>query len=177
MANKKHYVMVSITLGAIAAASALLIGGANYLTNEKIKQHEINNINRGIDAIVGESAEIKDQKEIANEIYKYVAYYYAVGKENSDENIGVAYRTTGSNMYGKISLLVGFNLSNELVSISVISDEQTYAQTLTDNYIVPVQEGTRDYNDVNCGATYGAKLIRDMINDASEANKAEVWKD
>lgn len=79
-------------------------------------------------------------------------------------------------MYGKISLLVGFNLSNELVSISVISDEQTYAQTLTDNYIVPVQEGTRDYNDVNCGATYGAKLIRDMINDASEANKAEVWK-
>ena len=177
MANKKHYVMVSITLGAIAAASALLIGGANYLTNEKIKQNEINNINRGIDAIFGESAEIKDQKEIANESYKYVTYYYGVAKEGSGENIGVAYRTTGSNMYGKISLLVGFNLSNELVSISVISDEQTYAQTLTDNYIEPVQEGTRDYNDVNCGATYGAKLIRDMINDASEANKAEVWKD
>lgn len=63
MANKKHYVIVSITLGAIAAASALLIGGANYLTNEKIKQNEINNINRGIDAIFGESAEIKDQKK------------------------------------------------------------------------------------------------------------------
>ena len=177
MANAKHYIFVSITLGSIAAASALLIGGANYLTREKIKQNEINSINQGIVAIFGQSAGIIEQKEIANDSYKYVTYYYAVSKEGSDENIGVAYRTTGSNMYGKISLLVGFNLSNELVSISVISDEQTYAQTLTDNYIVPVQDGTRDYNDVSCGATYGAKLIRDMINDASEANKAEVWKD
>ncbi len=29
MANTKHYIFVSITLGSIAAASALLIGGAN----------------------------------------------------------------------------------------------------------------------------------------------------
>ena len=177
MASKKHYVMVSITLGSIAAASALLIGGANYLTREKIKQNEINNINRGIDAIFGESAEIIEQKEIANESYKYVTYYYGVAKEGSGENIGVAYRTTGSNMYGKISLLVGFNLSNEFVSISVISDEQTYAQTLTDNYIEPVQDGTRGYNEVDCGATYGAKLIRDMIDDASKANEMKIWKD
>lgn len=169
MANKKHYVIVSITLGAIAASSALLIGGANLLTKQAIANNEENKINRGIAAIFGDSAQISKQSKIENDDYKFVNYCYQIKKDNDD--IGVIYRTTGSNMYGKISMLVGFNMSDEFVSMSIIANEQTYAQALTENYIDPVKEGKRDYIDVNCGATYGAKLIRDMINEAEKANK------
>ena len=98
----------------------------------------------------------------------------------------VAFRTTGSNSYGKISLLVGFNYYQipggevcEYVfdSISVIVNEQTYASTLVDNYINPVNDNTRNYEDVSCGATYGAKLIRDMINEAKEVANSDFRKE
>ena len=36
--DKKHYILTSLTLGLIGATSALLVGGANLLTNERIKE-------------------------------------------------------------------------------------------------------------------------------------------
>ena len=69
-------------------------------------------------------------------------------------------------MYGKISLLVGFNNLNQFKGMSIITNEQTYASTLVEKYVEPIQNGSRKIEDVSCGATYGAKLIRDMINDA-----------
>ena len=42
MPNKKHYILTSVTLGLIGAASALLIGVSNMITKERIAQNEIN---------------------------------------------------------------------------------------------------------------------------------------
>ena len=82
-------------------------------------------------------------------------------------------------MYGKISLLVGFRLSEKegtqsyaFVGLYEIVDEQTYSSTLQENYINPLNGGNRDLDDVSCGATYAATLVRDMVNEAHEvANK------
>ena len=54
------------------------------------------------------------------------------------------------------------------VGTYTIVNEQTYASTLVDNYLVPLNNGSRDLDDVTCGATYGAKLVRDMVNEAQE---------
>ena len=174
MANKKHYILTSITLGAIAATSALLIGGANMLTRNKIAENELNRIYNGIAEIFGESAAISRESSIEKDTYKYVEYVYEI-KVNDNES-GYAFRTTGSNMYGKISLIVGFNLNNEFIKMSVITDEQTYKSTLENKYISKVNDSSRDVEDVSCGATYGAKLVRDMINEAKQASNDKAWK-
>ena len=163
--QKKHYLITSITLGLIAAASAVIIGATNMVTRDRIAENEKNKINSGITAIFGENAKTSESKTLKEE-YKYVQYYYEV--DTGDKESSYAFRTTGSNMYGKISLLVG--MSGEVFKgLSVIVNEQTYATTLVDNYLVPVNAGERDVEDVSCGATYGAKLVRDMVNEAKKA--------
>ena len=42
MPNKKHYIITAITLGAIAAASAVLIASANLITKKRIEKNEEN---------------------------------------------------------------------------------------------------------------------------------------
>lgn len=169
MAKIKHYVLTSVTLGLIAASSALLIAASNRLTAQKIADNEQANINKGIAAIYGESAVVSSENDVENEDYKYVNHAYTV--TSNDSLVGYAYHTTGSNMYGKISLIVGFNLKEEFVSLYLVTDEQTYASTLEENYIAKVVDGSRNVEDVSCGATYGAKLVRDMVNEASNFNK------
>ena len=72
MASKKHYILTSLTLGIIAASSALLIGASNMLTKNKIAENEQNKINSGIAAIFGDSAKILKENTIENDSYKYV---------------------------------------------------------------------------------------------------------
>ena len=162
MASKKHYIIVSITLGAIAAASAALIGVTNLVTRNKIAENERKAIAKGLNYIFDGDVEIKEENDLTE--YKYVTHYYALGDNKC------AFRTDGSNMYGKVSLIIGFN-AEEFVKLYVIKNEQTYASTLVDNYINPLNNDERDYDDVKCGATYGASLVRDMIDDATKAVK------
>ena len=58
--------------------------------------------------------------------------------------------------------------------MSVVVNEQTYASTLVENYIDPVNNGEREISDTSCGATYGAKKIAEMINEA-ELAAGELW--
>lgn len=172
MDNVKHYILTSITLGLIAAGSALLIGGSNALTKKQIENNEIAKVNSGIASIFGDSAKINSEQDLS---YKYANHVYEIVKEDN-VNIGFAFRSSGSNMYGKISLLIGYNMSKDFIAVSIITNEQTYAQTLVDEYIVPLNNASRDIDDVSCGATYGAKLVSEMINEASEVVNLEGWK-
>ena len=175
MADKKHYIITSITLGAIAACSAALIGVTNMVTRDKIAQNEQNKITSGINSIFGNDSKIADEAPVDGD-YKYVKYVYTVHSDG-DQLLGYAFRTSGSNMYGKISLIVGFGeASKDFEGLSIVVNEQTYASTLVDNYINPLNEGKRELEDVSCGATYGAKLVRDMVNEASQVIN-EMWKD
>ena len=166
--NAKKYIITAVTLGVIAAASAGLIGLTNLLTAKQIAINEQKKFDAGITAIFGETASVnKDYKNGGND--KYVQEWYWVHMGEGIEN-GYVFRTTGSNMYGKISLLVGFDYAKTFVGTYTITNEQSYASTLVENYLIPINadENPRDYEDVSCGATYGAKLVRDMINDAQE---------
>ena len=172
MSDKKRYLITAVTLGCIAMGGALLIGGTNLLTRERIKQNEINAINKGI-ATIFHSESAKYESKVLEGEHKYLQELYVV-KDNENQ-VGYAYKTSGSNMYGKITLLVGFdNATQSFIGTSVIVNEQTYASTLVDKYLNPLNEGTRDLDDVSCGATYGAKLVREMVNEALD-NVKELW--
>jgi len=164
MANAKKYILTGVILGSIAAVAAGLIAVTNLLTEKKIAQNELDAINKGISSIYGDSS---IQSEGKVEGHEYVTYYYAVDYKKSDlEMHGYAFKCEGSNMYGKVSLIAGFDGESNFMSLYLVKNEQTYASTLVDKYVVPLNEGKREVEDVSCGATYGAKLVRDMINEA-----------
>lgn len=174
MPNKKHYIITALSLGLIAAASGGIIASVNLITRDQIKKNEEAKIRNGLVAIFGNDLVVEEEKDL--ESYQYVNHYYSLNNNN------YVFRTSGSNMYGKISLLLGFSLNEEkqeygFVGLYVITDEQTYASTLEDKYISPVNSGNRNYEDVSCGATFGAKLVRDMINEATDASKEFVRKE
>ena len=172
MANAKKYILTGVILGSIAAVAAGLIAVTNLLTEKKIQQNELNAIGKGISSIFGDS-EVKNQGEVSDK--DYVTYYYAVDYKKSDlEMHGYAFKCEGSNMYGKISLIAGFDSDSNFMSLYLVKNEQTYASTLVDKYVVPLNEDKIDVEDVSCGATYGAKLVRDMVNEANEVSK-ELW--
>ena len=176
MANKKHYIITSITLGIIAASSALLIGLTHVLTKDQIAKNEENKVNAGIQKIYGDSAYIfeKETAKKAGLEGSYLNYVYTV-KNDADAQLGYAFRTTGSNTYGKISLIIGFDeVSHGFKGLSIVVNEQTYASTLVKNYADPLNDGDISPDDVSCGATYGATLINKMINQASEA-ALKLW--
>lgn len=177
--NIKKYIMTSIVLGAIAAASGILIGATNLITKERIAQNEKNKVKEGIADIFKQNdvnyEEFSLEDAGLKEEYKYVTTLYTV-KDASGNDLGLVLKTSGSNMYGKISLIAGYDKeSQEFLNLSLITNEQTYATTLVDNYINPLNDGERDLDDVTCGATYGAKLVRDMVNEAKQAAE-EYWK-
>ena len=171
--NTKKYILTGVILGSIAAVSAGLIALTNLITSKKIEENKNNRILAGISEIFGENSVIKNDKELTK--YEYTVRYYEI---TNKKNIflGYAFKCEGSNMYGKIALLAGFDAtSHSFMSVSLITNEQTYASTLEDNYIVSLNNEEKGRDDVNCGATYGAKLVRDMIKDAGKAAK-DLWK-
>ena len=161
--SKKHYIITAVTLGSIAAISAGVIGLTNLVTKDRIEKNEKQRIKNGIVEIFGENSEILNKFKISNKKYDYLVYGYQVKVNEKEDNYAI--RTLGSNMYGKISLLVGVIKDTEFKfsSLSVIVDEQTYASTLEDEYIDVINHDSSKIDDVECGATYGAKLVRSMI--------------
>ncbi len=169
MSNVKKYVLTAVTLGLIAMASGLLIGATNLITAERIKQNEANKINEGVKEVFDlPNGYVADRGDL--EGYTYVKHCYSI-KENEDSPTfaGMAFLASGSNMYGKVSIIVGFTLAQELSGVYFVTNEQTYASTLVENYVDPLNAGTREVEDVKCGATYGATLVKDMINEAKGA--------
>ena len=174
MSNAKKYILTGVILGSIAAVAAGLIAVTNLVTAKKIHQNEIDSINKGINEIF-ESGVVTTEEVING--HEYANYCYLVDYTKGELKMhGYAFRCEGSNLYGKISLLAGFDVtSKSFISMYLVKNEQTYASTLVENYVNPVNDGTANYEtDVSCGATYGAKLVRDMINDAKEAAN-ELW--
>ena len=163
MSNMKKYILTAVTLGSIGAVSALLIGLTNLATRGQIAANAENKIKKGLTEIYRD-ATFSDKVDIDGDD-KYLDCYYTAIKDEA--TIGYVFQTTGSNMYGKISMLVGVSKEFEANRIFFIVDEQTYATTLEDNYITPFNNGNHDLDDVICGATYGAKLVKEMAEEAT----------
>ena len=168
MSKYKHYIITAITLGAIGAGSAALISLTNLITEKRIEENKIIKINTGLAKIFPKADEFSEPNMILEDT-EYLQNYYEASA--NDETLGYVFNATGSNMYGKITMLVGIDTNYEIGKIYLVSNEQSYAQTLVDYYVNPYNDKKVNINDVNCGATYGAKLVRDMAQEAQSFAK------
>ena len=170
MANVKKYIITAVTLGVIAMCAGALIGATDLITRDKIAENEVKKINEGFADVFGDGANGKEDEAFEEKNYTYLKAKYDIYDANGNE-IGSAYRTLGSNSYGKISLIIGFSSDKSYKGLSVVINEQSFATTLEDNYLVPLGKGEREIEDVKCGATYGATIVKNMIDEAKEAIK------
>ena len=172
MPDIKKYLFTGLTLGAIAMASGLLIAGTNLITRDQIKANEQKTINNGLTSIYEVENLNSNLVELPeDQKFDYVLSSYYEVKNANNEPVGYAFRTKGSNSYGSISLIVGFNTNYIYQGVAVVENGQSFASTLQKNYLNPLIKEHKSLNevDVSCGATFGAKLTRDMINDAYKA--------
>lgn len=162
----KNYIKYPLILGTISAVSGLLIGGIYMLTSQVIASNN-------------EKAELLARQEIFPdasftliernfEQSEYIEEVYSASIDSSI--IGYIYLTDGQNEYGNIKIYVGLNndATGSLKNISILENTQSYASTVNawvdSTFIDPIE----DINsiDVNCGATRGATLIKNMILEA-----------
>lgn len=169
--NVKHYVITALVLGGIAAFSGGLIGLTNMITRGPIATNAANKIKKGLSEIYPD-AEYSEANPIDG--VQYLDCYYEASKEGNLQ--GYIFQVSGSNMYGKISMLVGISTSFDIEKIYLVTNEQTYAQTLVDNFVTPYNNGDKGMNqdDVKCGATYGGNLIKDMAEKAQTYAKEHL---
>ena len=170
--NVKHYVLTALVLGGIAAVSGGLIGLTNMITKDKIAINAANKIKKGLSEIYPDT-EFSDAQNIEGN-YQYLDCYYTANKDNVLQ--GYIFQVTGNNDYGKISMLVGISPSCDIGQIYLVTNEQTYAQTLVDNFVTPYNNGDKGMNDddVKCGATYGGKLVKAMAEEAQSYAKEHL---
>ena len=168
--DKKKYLITAVTLGLIAAGGALLIAGTNMLTRDFIKANEAKAINNGLAAIY-ETNSLKTSEVTLDKEFEYVISTYYEVKDEADAPLGYAFKTEGSNAYGKISLIVGFTTNYVYKGVAVVENGQSFASTLNKKYLNQLVKDHKsvDEVDVSCGATYGAKLAKSMINSATSA--------
>jgi len=158
----KKPLKVGLILMGIGGISAGLIALTNFLTENTIKQNEIKKKQQACSEIY-KDASFSEEKAISDKQY-LISYTEA----NKDSNLlGYIYYTKGKNAYGEISMMVGINFDSSINrNLVLITNTQSYAQTLVKNYVDPFKSGDIEIGDVKCGATYGAKLIKSMVEAA-----------
>lgn len=173
------YVRVGGTLGLIAASSALLIGLTNAITAPRIEENKKNEVLKKLKVCFGEDVEIDtaNQKDWTAEkpAPVYVKTSYPASKDGA--SVGTLYQMRGTNSYGVIEMMIGVYEDDTLTRMTFVENGQSYKTTLETNYIEPFNNAA-DKNaaleNVKCGATFGATLIRDMVNEAKQLSSGGI---
>lgn len=165
-------------LALLCGGLGLIIAGGDMITRDRIAQNEIEKEKSGLSKVFGSGCDYGEATSINDESWPTLKKFWTV--KDGEKILGRVYAASGTNAYGDVSLLVGINADYSLGQISVLKNTESYATTLEDGYLIPYQQAEDKASivtQVNCGATYGAKMCRDMILSAKthyqEANYGE----
>lgn len=165
MKEYKKYIKISIILGFIAALSGAILSLIFLITNPIIKENES-----------------KREKQSLEEIFDNATFTLLESEEESlskkyevlieNEFAGFVYIMSGKNSYGVIELMVGINKDKKLEKMVILKNEQSYKTTVEDhakeNYGNNIVKEDVESIDVYCGATFGAKLVKELVSKSFE---------
>ena len=158
--NWKHAFAVGAFLGGLCAVLGLSIAGVDLLTKDVIAKNKLQKEAAGLKKVfpegeAGEAVALNDG---------YLEKYWTV--TSSGQEVGRVYGTFGKNAYGNVALLVGIYADFSLGNVVTLENTESYGATLEEGYLEPyaaAADKEKAVEAVSCGATYGAKLCRDMI--------------
>ena len=155
----KRTAIVAAFLAGLCSCMAAVIAGVDLATRQTIAQNRIDKENKGLAKIFG-PGEFGEAIVLEESEFPLLKKYWTV------EGIGRIYSASGKNSYGDVSLLVGVYEDYSLGNIAVLENTESYGATLEEGYLEPyadAEDKEKAVEDVSCGATYGAKLCREMI--------------
>ena len=177
------YFKVSVVLAAIALVCSVIIAAMNLVTAPVIASNKAETELQTIQKIFADYSDEKSAKEenVSDSITKKI-----LASDKDGNVLGYVYIVTGKNAYGTITLMVAIKDGN-LYQVEFVTNEQSFASTvekhLHSSYpssdkksievgftsdsglskVGPLSEDNVDNVDVKCGATYGAKLVKELI--------------
>ncbi len=164
--NIKKYIITALTLCLIAGASAGVIGLAHYITAPILESNVDDETTKLLQKVFGDNATFSSETKIDNQTY-LTSYWTA---KVSGNEVGDAFKTSGSNSYGSISMIVGIKIDGSVGKIYLITNTESYA-VYVNQYVAEYNDGTRALDDVQCGATKGATLVKNMAVAAQDFYK------
>lgn len=165
--NALKALRVAATLSILAGASGLLIAGTDLLTKTIIEQNRIANIKKNLSKVFPDAGFGDGVKLSGGD---YLTDYYPASLHDGED--GRVYACSGTNQYGGVSILIGVYSDFTLGKMVVLENSESYGSTLQSNYLDKYDAANDGASreealyDVDCGATYGATLVRDMVLEA-----------
>ena len=90
-----------------------------------------------------------------------------IAKDNDGEHLGNIYLVSGENAYGNIVLLIGIDSLGKLAHIEFVENGQSYGNEVevhvSENYKSGLELSEVENISVTCGATYGAKTVKELV--------------
>ena len=173
---KSKILKVSITLAAIAGISAGLIGVVHAITAPVIANNAIKQLESQKKIPFGKDVDISDKEnDLSQFTLSYVKNSWDATKDGT--KVGTLFKTSGTNQYGSVTLLIGVYNNGDLTQRSILENSETYKSTLEDNYINlfnKADDKKAALNNVKCGATFGANLINSRISEAVDVGSGKV---
>ena len=189
------YAKIASVLGAISLFCALIISLFNLLTSPIIKDNNKAKEEETYKELYSEydsknSKEIEDLKGVSSDIIKIMEIH-----DSSDNILGFVYTVEGKNAYGGITLMVAIEEGPVCKQVAFLTNTESFASKVADhvrnNYpqsesdsitISPYEkEESKDIDalsqddvsliDVKCGATYGATLVKNLVQSALDDAK------
>lgn len=163
----KKIFKISIVLMLVAGLSGALIVLVNMVTAPIIEENSIRQEKEALEEIFSGCDFKVDGENVTDKITKVT-----VAKKG--ENVeGYVYLVSGKNAYGIITLLVGVNSNGSVKRVVFLENGQSFGPKVEDHVNNTYQNGTVsaqtiDNINVKCGATFGAKLVRSLVNEALE---------
>ena len=109
-----------------------------------------------------------DRSKVTTKGFENESIQKKITLKNEDKDIlGYAYKISGKNSYGAIVLLVIIDDENKLVSVEFIENGQSYRNEVENHvenkYIEGISREDIIGIDSKCGATYGAKTVKELV--------------
>jgi len=180
------YFKISSILAAIALVCALVLAAMDMLTSPIVAK---NNEKTEYDTIVSIFKDYdKDKSNKIDVPADGIIKSLIKAKDASGKDLGYIYTVEGKNAYGNIKLMVAIK-DGKVIQVEFLENGQSFASTVdahvqasypsSEKKSIEVGfvsdknkfEGTLskadvDKIDVACGATYGAKLVKELVNEA-----------
>ena len=185
----KKNIIISVILGTIALFCALLIALVNMVTSPTIdtnnKQKELDTCQAIFEAYDSGESEELDISNADSRITKKI-----LAKDSSGTTIGYLYTVSGKNAYGIITLMVAIK-DDSVYQVEFLENGQSFSQNVENHVknqypssetsdihvgfyddsqsevgslsIDDVKELDLNNSDVTCGATFGAKLVQQLV--------------
>ena len=174
-----NYLKTALVLTLITAICAALIAIVNIPTSEKIIENAREKKERLCQEIFADYSIDASPEAITSGFESEYIVEKIEAYDSSSNFLGYIYTVKGNNSYGAIELLVGISSDGTLVSVEFITNGQSFSSEteahVNGSYVSGLDSTEVNNIDVNCGATYAAKLVKELVSACFNDSQGGSW--